>query len=351
MKKKFIYLLFFLLINCLISAQLREVIVPITDLKNEPITYPQQRITYPILSRQTPFQKTQLLFGEYIFTTGEEYQQNGENWIEVYATEQTKYNGLNLEYIKGWIKKKSTIQSNFKLKKELVIGKKFAQIFSTEGEPLIKLSIGTKLLFMNIIDVNLNFCFIKLPDGTKAKIKSDDTYYHINFDLKEKRCRNYILDLLPIFLGMPYSWGGRSAFANEYPGQTSIDCSGFINLAYRIIGLQIPRNAKDQYKYCNKIELGQDLLPGDLIFLANTNSTEKINHVLLYLNEYELQESIGSNEPYSNRIISFEERFGVERNKIISGEVYKNKVVYLGSLLNNRDKILKMRSFFLNYDY
>ena len=340
MKNKFIYLL---LINSLISAQLREIIVPVTNLKNEPITSFQQEIIYPILSRQTPFQETQLLFGEYIFTTGEEY----ENWIEVYAIEQTKYNGSNLEYIRGWIKKESTIQSNFKIRKKLVIGKKFAQIFSEEGEPLIKLSIGTKLLF---IYTDSKFCFIKLPDKTTAKIKSGDACYHINFSLREKRIRDNILYLSAIFLGMPYSWGGRSAFNPEYPGQTSIDCSGFIDLLYRTIGLQIPRNAKDQYKYCNKIELGQDLLPGDLIFLANSSSPEKINHVLLYLNKYELQESIGSNEPYANRIISFEERFGVKRNKIISGEVYNNKVIYLGSLLNNRDKIQKMRESFLNYD-
>ncbi len=346
MKNKFIYLLFLLFINHLISAQLREVIVPITDLKNEPITSLQQRITYPVLSKQTPFQETQLLFGEYILATGEEYQQNHEKWIEVYAIEQTKYNGSNLEYIKGWIKKKSTIHSNFAVKKKLIVAKNFAQIFSIEGEPLIKLSIGTKLLFINS---NFEFCFIKLSDGTNAKIKSNDAFYHINFNLREERIRDNILSLSPIFLGMPYSWGGRSAFNSEYPGQTSIDCSGFINLLYRIIGLQIPRNSEDQYKYCNKIKFGQDLLPGDLIFLANTNSPEKINHVLLYLNEYELQESIGSKEPYANRIISFEENFGVKRNKIISGEVYNNKVIYLGSLLNNRDKIQQMGNSFLNY--
>ena len=348
MKNKFIYLLFLLLINNSIFAQLREVIVPISDLKNRPVETIQTNINYPVFSKQTPFQNTQLLFGEYVYSTGQELLLENENWIEIEAIEQTKCDGSSLESIKGWIKENDIIPTNSIMKKNLVLNKKWATVYSIDEEdkePLIKLSIGTKLIF---IGTNHNKCLIELPNEKKGFIKATDACYHINFNMREKQLRKNILKTSIEFLGMPYSWGGRSALNSEYPGQTSIDCSGFINLLYRVAGLQISRDAKDQYKYCNPIEYGPNLKPGDLIFLANANTPEKINHVMLYLREELLQESIGFTEPYSNRIITFQEKFGVTKDEIISEEIYNNKIIYLASVLNDKTKIQEMRKLFLN---
>lgn len=345
MKKNFIYLLLLLFVNNLILAQLREIIVPVADLKDKPAATLKINITYPILFEQRPFQNTQLLFGEYVFATGKEHRLDGENWIEVYALEQTKYDGLNLEYIKGWIKENDTIPTNHIVKKNLVVNQKWTTVYSYDKKTLINPSIGIKLLFL---ETNPNKILVKLPDETEGFIKATDACYHINFNMREKKLRKNILKTSEKFLYMPYSWGGRSAFNPKYPGQTSIDCSGFINLLYLVTGLQIPRNANDQYKYCNRITYGSELKPGDLIFTANVNTPNKINHVILYLEEDSLQESIGSEKPYANRRTTFQEKFGATKNGIISSRTYNNKILYLGSLLNDRDKINEMRKIFLN---
>lgn len=58
-----------------------------------------------------------------------------------------------------------------------------------------------------------------------------------------------------------------------------IDCSGLIILSARRMGLVIPRDAKDQYRYCFPVDL-TDVKPGDLVFLGQ-ESTDKIDHVIM----------------------------------------------------------------------
>ncbi|MBP5413474.1 MAG: C40 family peptidase [Bacteroidales bacterium] len=76
------------------------------------------------------------------------------------------------------------------------------------------------------------------------------------------------------FLNAPYLWGGRTIFG--------IDCSGFTQAVYKIMGIAIPRDASQQNKCGNNIPLWQ-AKTGDLAFFANSNG--KITHVGLLLGE------------------------------------------------------------------
>jgi gamma-D-glutamyl-L-lysine dipeptidyl-peptidase len=85
------------------------------------------------------------------------------------------------------------------------------------------------------------------------------------------------------FLGTPYLWGGTS-----YEG---LDCSGFVQLCYRMGGYRIPRDAHQQHDFLShSVERGA-MREGDLLFFGSRS----ITHVALALNNHEYIHAEGQN--------------------------------------------------------
>ncbi len=103
-----------------------------------------------------------------------------------------------------------------------------------------------------------------------------------------------------LFLGDKYYWGGRSAWG--------VDCSGLVSLAFRAWGVDLPRNAGDQF-YASRRTARKELLPGDLIFSSDASEPMDITHVMIYSGRGRLIEATGDSN--SVREVSFEEKFGV----------------------------------------
>ena len=74
-------------------------------------------------------------------------------------------------------------------------------------------------------------------------------------------------------IGTPYQWGGEQA-------GVGFDCSGLVQAAFKSAGVNLPRTAQAQYDATMKVQQGQPLQAGDLVFFGQ--DTSHITHVGIY---------------------------------------------------------------------
>lgn len=91
---------------------------------------------------------------------------------------------------------------------------------------------------------------------------------------KAAETRKIFVDYGKKYIGCPYVSGAT--------GPASFDCSGFVyTVARESIGVQIPRQVKNIYKFCTIIE-DSHREPGDLVFFKTTSSPEA-SHIGIYI--------------------------------------------------------------------
>ncbi len=85
------------------------------------------------------------------------------------------------------------------------------------------------------------------------------------------------------FLNTAYLWGGRSVFG--------VDCSGFTQMVFKFLNIQLLRDAQQQAMQGELIGFLQQARCGDLAFFDN--AAGEIIHVGILLNEHEIIHSAG----------------------------------------------------------
>ena len=137
----------------------------------------------------------------------------------------------------------------------------------------VKLPAG-KVCFIPSADVT---DLRKWVDSRDAVIPADATQMQLD------RARARVLETAKKFLGVPYLWAGTSI--------KGVDCSGFSKSVYFLNGYMLLRNASQQYKTGEPVDVSQgldNLQPADLVFFgreATEDKPERISHVAIYLGD------------------------------------------------------------------
>lgn len=114
------------------------------------------------------------------------------------------------------------------------------------------------------------FLSIKIPDGASGWVEKSRVK---NSARPKEFSMSKLLDTARSFLGISYMWGGRSP--------KGFDCSGFVQTAFRLNGIELPRDADMQFQAGNKVGRNlEKLRAGDLLFFSYNG--DKINHVAIY---------------------------------------------------------------------
>ena len=150
----------------------------------------------------------------------------------------------------------------------------FAHIYPlpsvTKRAPLLTVPFEARLQVVEEPDAdNRRWIGVRLADDRKGWIQRGDVVFDPKIrDLPE------LVQLSRRFLGLPYTWGGTSAFG--------YDCSGFTQMLCRRGGVLIPRDAGPQAQWDQMLPVERARVEsGDLLYFGP--SLEKINHTGFYL--------------------------------------------------------------------
>jgi gamma-D-glutamyl-L-lysine dipeptidyl-peptidase len=211
--------------------------------------------------KENPKQDSKIV-SQALFSEELSIQETSDNWIQI----------VTPDGYTGWVLKDKVITLSEPYQTHDKTSRLKAHVYGvkdTEYGPVISLPYNTKL---NVVDrSDPRWCTILLPNNQKCYIQKGDLASEPTLSNKRDLC-----EFSKKFLGLPYTWGGRSSFG--------YDCSGFIQMLYNQIGISLQRDARLQIQDNRLQEVTIDELePGDLLFFGK--SDQKIKHVGMYLRD------------------------------------------------------------------
>ncbi|WP_139421967.1 C40 family peptidase [Chryseobacterium mulctrae] len=183
---------------------------------------------------------TEILYGE-----SADILEVNKNWTKI----KMHYDGYE-----GWMDTKQikpVTEEYLANRKVTLITEDFSSVMTLEGKTL--LSMGSEVEFPAV-----------------ASRRSHDVRESVALTAKE-------------FLNIPYLWGGKSFFA--------VDCSGFVQLVYKIHNVKMPRDTYQQAEIGETLSFVEESQPGDLAFFENSEG--KIIHVGIMLDNQKIIHASG----------------------------------------------------------
>lgn len=265
---------------------------------------------------------SQLLYGEAVTVL----EARGD-WARVVAEEQAhQARGGRWQGYPGWVRADSLSASEAPAWNTVV---RTRQTLLQAGPDIIAVSVGTRL---ERVAQTKGISTVRLLDGRIAETPSDSLYVP---SLRGTDADRYeAIRVAELFLGTSYYWGGRSGVQPEL--SIGVDCSGLTSLAFRVCGIDIPRDSHEQRLKSRPVSR-KDLKQADMVFLTDSLRSPRVTHVMLYTGGDGVIESRKS----SGRVLraTFTERFHQPLSTIESGDavmdhsaaVPRRRRVYFGT--------------------
>lgn len=118
---------------------------------------------------------------------------------------------------------------------------------------------------------------VALPGERSGWVNAADVALRPAHQPFPRRDISYVIETARRFLGVPYLWGGTTC--------QGVDCSGFVQLCFRMAGYRLPRDSRQQFPGLVPLPEGEAPGPGDLLFFAREG---RVVHVALSLGDGEL---------------------------------------------------------------
>ena len=242
---------------CLLAAGLFYINEPVVTMREEP-TEESRVASQAVFSEQIQVGKVQ------------------DGWVSITTSDG---------YV-GWVPSHSFIEVQKPYEATLKVSRPRAHVFGvkdTEFGPILTLPYESRIKQVDASDPR--WIQVALPNEKLGYIQKGDVAPEPILHSKEE-----LVLFSQKFLGLPYTFGGRSSFG--------YDCSGFVQMLYRQIGINLLRDARQQILDLRfKTVEPSNAQPGDLMFFGK--SEHKIVHVGMYLgNGTFIHAAVRENQPW-----------------------------------------------------